>query len=188
MAVPQTASDATANSSDITNVVATLASRQNGRAKSRPITGPQRAAILMLALGEQHGGKVWSLLDDDEVRELSVVMSSLGTVEADVVVDLMLEFVSRMSASGALMGNFDATERLLQQYLPNDRVNGIMDEIRGPAGRNMWEKLSNVSEIKSVMALAWMSSVRPPASIWAISKRSSMSRASAPMSRCAVLR
>src|ERR1700692_4611109 len=51
-----------------------------------------------------------------------------------------------MSASGALMGTFDATERLLQQYLPGDRVSGIMEEIRGPAGRNMWEKLSHVQE------------------------------------------
>lgn len=136
----------TQNTNDIAGVVATLASRQNGRAKTKPMSGPKRAAIMMLALGEQYGGKVWSMLDDDEVRELSVVMSSLGTVEADVVEDLMLEFVSRMSASGALMGTFDATERLLQQYLPSDRVNGIMDEIRGPAGRNMWEKLSNVQE------------------------------------------
>jgi len=131
---------------DIASVVATLASRQNGRAVSEPMSGPKRAAIMMLALGEQYGSKVWSLLDDDEVRELSVVMSSLGTIEANVVEDLLLEFVSRMSASGALMGNFDATERLLQQYLPSDRVTGIMDEIRGPAGRNMWEKLSNVQE------------------------------------------
>ena len=51
-----------------------------------------------------------------------------------------------MSASGALLGNYDATERLLKQYLPQDRVGGIMDEIRGPAGRNMWEKLANVQE------------------------------------------
>ncbi|MEX2035506.1 MAG: flagellar motor switch protein FliG, partial [Xanthobacteraceae bacterium] len=33
-----------------------------------------------------------------------------------------------------------------QQYLPPERVTGIMDEIRGPAGRNMWEKLANVQE------------------------------------------
>lgn len=134
-------------SEDIASVVATLASRQGGRtAASAQLSGPKRAAIMMLALGEQYGSKVWSLLDDDEVRELSAVMSSLGTIEANVVEDLLLEFVSRMSASGALMGNFDATERLLQQYLPSERVNGIMDEIRGPAGRNMWEKLSNVQE------------------------------------------
>src|SRR5947209_6599553 len=135
----------TENSEDITNVIANLAMRQNGRPRSK-VSGPKRAAMLMLALGEQYGGKVWALLDDDEVRELSLAMSTLGTVEIDVVEDMMLEFVSRMSASGALMGNFDATERLLQQYLPPDRVVGIMDEIRGPAGRNMWEKLSNVQE------------------------------------------
>src|SRR5947208_16450067 len=73
-------------------------------------------------------------------------MSPLGNVEAATVEDMLLEFVSRMSASGALMGTLDATERLLQQYLPPERVVGIMDEIRGPAGRNMWEKLSNVQE------------------------------------------
>src|SRR3954469_21590749 len=141
MAVPQTN-----NANDITTVISALASRQSARPKTKPLSGPKRAAILMLALGEQYGGKVWGLLADDEVRELSIHMSTLGTVEADVVEDLMLEFVSRMSASGALMGTFDATERLLQQYLPSDRVVGIMDEIRGPAGRNMWEKLSNVQE------------------------------------------
>src|SRR5690349_11949100 len=135
-----------ANANDITTVISSLASRQGNRAKSQPVTGAKRAAMLMLALGEQYGGKVWALLDDDEVRELSIHMSTLGTVEADVVEDLLLEFVSRMSSSGALMGNFDATERLLQQFLPAERVTGIMDEIRGPAGRNMWEKLSNVQE------------------------------------------
>src|ERR1700731_1810669 len=139
-AVPQTA-----NSNDITSVIANLSRGQNGRPKTK-LSGRKRAAMLMLALGEQYGGKVWGLLDDDEVRELSLAMSTLGTVEADTVESMLLEFLSRMSASGALMGNYDATERLLQQYLPPERVNGIMDEIRGPAGRNMWEKLSNVQE------------------------------------------
>src|SRR5664279_121913 len=141
MAVPQTT-----NSNDISSVIATLASRQSSWPKGPKLSGPKRAAILMLALGEKYGGKVWSLLDDDEVRELSMHMSSLGTIDADSVEQLLLEFVSRMSASGALMGTFDGTERLLQQYLPPERVTGIMDEIRGPAGRNMWEKLSNVQE------------------------------------------
>jgi flagellar motor switch protein FliG len=141
MANPQ----ANQNSDDITNVIQSLAPRQGGK-KGEKIPGAQRAAMLMLALGEQYGGKVWQLLDDEEVRELSLAMSTLGTVEAETVEGMLLEFVSRMSASGALMGNFDATERLLHQYLAPERVNGIMDEIRGPAGRNMWEKLSNVQE------------------------------------------
>src|SRR5450631_517128 len=131
---------------DIASVIATLASRQGDHVTRRKLTGPERAAVLMLALGQQFGANIWSQLDDDELREISIVMSTLGTIEAESVEGLLLEFVSRMSASGALMGNFDATERLLQQYLTPERVNGIMDEIRGPAGRNMWEKLSNVQE------------------------------------------
>jgi flagellar motor switch protein FliG len=135
-----------ASQRELASVVATLTGRQAENSGTRKLTGPERAAVLMLALGEQHGSKVWSLLDDDELRELSVVMSTLGTIEASAVEGLLLEFVSRMSASGAVMGTYDATERLLQQYLPPERVGGIMEEIRGPAGRNMWEKLSNVQE------------------------------------------
>jgi flagellar motor switch protein FliG len=131
---------------EVANLVAALAHKPPEQPTQRKLTGPERAAILMLSLGEQYGSKIWGLLDDDELRQLSVVMSTLGMVEAENVEKLMLEFVSRLSASGAVMGDYDATERLLQQYLPPERVGGIMDEIRGPAGRNMWEKLSNVPE------------------------------------------
>jgi flagellar motor switch protein FliG len=50
----------------------------------------------------------------------------------------------------SLHGSFESTERLLDGILPDDRVKEIMDEIRGPSGRTMWDKLSNVSE--SVLA------------------------------------
>src|SRR5215831_13150916 len=138
------------SASDIESIVKALASRQTSGEKKRALSGPERAAVFMLALGEQYGGKVWNLLDDDELRQLSITMSTLGTIDAEEVEGLLLEFVSRLSATGAIMGNYDATERLLHQYLPPERVVGIMDEIRGPAGRNMWEKLSNVQE--SVLA------------------------------------
>src|SRR5262245_5723492 len=114
------------------DAVAILGGRQTDRAV-RKLNGRERAAVLMLALGNQYGAKLWTMLDDDELRELSIVMSTLGMIEAQEVEALLLEFVSRMSASGALMGSYDSTERLLQQYLPSDRVSVIMDEIRGPA-------------------------------------------------------
>jgi flagellar motor switch protein FliG len=143
MAIPAQA----AKDNEIADLVATLAGRKAQHTGSnRPLKGPERAAVLMLALGETQGAKVWKLLDDDELRQLSIVMSTLGTVDAAVVESLMLEFVGQLSASGAVLGNYEATERLLQQHLPKDRVSNIMEEIRGPAGRNMWEKLSNVQE------------------------------------------
>jgi flagellar motor switch protein FliG len=112
----------------------------------RPLTGVERAGILLLSLGEEHGQEVWKMLDEDEVRELSIAMSKLGVIDSSVVDTLLVDFVGQISGNGALLGNTSATERLLSQFLPSDRVNSIMEEIRGPAGRNMWEKLSNVQE------------------------------------------
>ncbi len=112
----------------------------------RLLSGQQKAAIIMLALGDEHGAKLWTMMEDDEIREVSQAMASLGTVGSGMVERLLIDFVSQMSGTGSLVGTFESTERLLQKFLPNDRVAGIMEEIRGPAGRTMWDKLGNVNE------------------------------------------
>ena len=43
------------------------------------LTGPERAAILLLVLGEDFGSPLWSSLDDDELRKVTLAMSTLGT-------------------------------------------------------------------------------------------------------------
>lgn len=112
----------------------------------RSVSGPEKAAILLLALGEEHGPAVWEKLDDEEIKEVSQVMSSLGSVNPNLTEKLLIDFVSNMSGTGSLMGSFDATERLLVKFLDGDRVGTVMEEIRGPAGRTMWDKLANVNE------------------------------------------
>lgn len=114
------------------------------------LPGAERAAILMLALGKNHGAEIWQGLEDDEIRQLSQAMSRLGKVSSTVVQKLVADFVLEMGRAGALVGNMDSTEQILAELLPPERVAAIMEEIRGPAGRNMWEKLSNVQE--SVLA------------------------------------
>ena len=112
---------------------------------ARKLTGPEKAAVILLSLGEEHT-RLWQGLDDDEVKEISQAMAGLGTVSATVVEELLVEFVSGMSGSGAVMGSFEQTQRLLSSFMPADRVDGLMEEIRGPAGRTMWDKLGNVNE------------------------------------------
>src|SRR5262245_10528725 len=92
---------------DVANLVASLTQKPAEQNLPRVLTGPERAAVLMLSLGQQYGAKIWKMLDDDELRQLSVVMSTLGMVEAQSVEMLMVEFVGRLSATGALMGDYD---------------------------------------------------------------------------------
>ncbi|MFZ5834593.1 MAG: flagellar motor switch protein FliG [Pseudomonadota bacterium] len=116
----------------------------------RNLEGPEKAAIIMLALGEEYAAELWRMLDDEEIREISQIMSHLGQIHSDIVEKLFHEFVSRLSTTGSVVGSYEGTERLLRNLLDEERVATIMDEIRGPAGRTMWDKLGNVNE--SVLA------------------------------------
>jgi flagellar motor switch protein FliG len=110
------------------------------------LSGPERAAVMMLALGEDHAAKLFALMDDEEIKELSQTMANLGSIDSGVIERLLVDFADQISATGSLVGSYDSTERLLQKVLAKDRVDTIMEEIRGPAGRTMWDKLGNVNE------------------------------------------
>jgi flagellar motor switch protein FliG len=112
----------------------------------RSLSGAERAAIVMLALGEEHSQRIWEMMDEEEIKEVSQVMSNLGSVSSGLIERLLVDFVSQMSGTGSLMGSYESTERLLANILPPDKVGVIMEEIRGPAGRTMWDKLANVNE------------------------------------------
>jgi len=112
----------------------------------RTLKGPQKAAIFMLAVGDTLAAKLFEMMEDEEIRELSQTMSQLGRVDADVVERLFVEFADSLSSTGGLVGSHESTERLLFGALDSDRAKQIMEEIRGPAGRTMWEKLENVNE------------------------------------------
>jgi flagellar motor switch protein FliG len=111
------------------------------------MTGPQRAAVILLILGEEHGRVIWQEFDDEEIRIITRAMAELGTVDSDQVEKLMLDFVGRLSSAGAITGSFDRTISLLEKILPSDQVALIMEEIRGPAGRNMWQKPGNIDAV-----------------------------------------
>jgi flagellar motor switch protein FliG len=113
---------------------------------ARSLTGPQKAAALLLALGEEHAASLFARMHEDEIRDLSAAMASLGTVPAPVIEELCREFGDQLGQAGNLIGSYESTERLLLKTLPRDRVTQIMEEIRGPAGRTMWDKLGNVNE------------------------------------------
>jgi hypothetical protein len=110
------------------------------------MSGLHKASILMLALGEEHAGKLFAMMHEDEIRAISATMAQLGAVPADVVEHLCVDFVENFGAAGGILGSYESTEGLLLKALPKDRVSQIMEEIRGPAGRTMWDKLGNVSE------------------------------------------
>ena len=132
----------------------------------RKLTGPQKAAVLMLALNEQQSVTMFSNMDEEEIKEISQAMANLGKMDADMVEDVFTEFVSRLSTTGSLIATYEGTERILRQAM-GDRADDMMEELRGPAGRTLWEKLGNVNE---GMLAAYLKSEYPQTIAVALSK------------------
>lgn len=109
-------------------------------------SGAEKAAVLMLALGEDHAAKLLSRLEIDEVAAISRTMSHLGRVEADLVERLLRDFGQLVAAPGDVTGGLETTEKFLGRFLDAPKVESIMEGIRGPAGRTVWDKLGKVDE------------------------------------------
>ena len=112
----------------------------------RSITGQEKAAIFLMSLSQDQASKIFANLDDEEIKEISQSMSGLGTVSSEVIERLFVEFAEQVSSTGSLIGSADSAQRLLGNILGEEKVGEIMEEIRGPAGRTMWDKLANVNE------------------------------------------
>ncbi|KPP81653.1 MAG: flagellar motor switch protein FliG [Oceanicaulis sp. HLUCCA04] len=110
------------------------------------LEGPEKAAVILMALGEEQAA-LWEMMDEEEIRIVSQAMATLGNVSSQAVEKLIVDFVGSMSSTGSISGSVERTQRLLMSFLPEERVESIMEELRGPAGRTMWDKLGNVNEM-----------------------------------------
>ena len=110
------------------------------------LTGSQKVAIVLLSLSEENATKVFSMMSEEEIKDISHAMSHLGSINVDVVEKLMSNLNSELTGNTIFLGNLHTTEKLLEKILDKDQVQSLLDEIKGPQGRNTWEKLSNVNE------------------------------------------
>jgi flagellar motor switch protein FliG len=110
------------------------------------LSGKQKVAIVLLSMSDDNATKVFSLMNEDEITDISHSMSQLGSVSPEVVESVMTQLKNDLSGDSTFLGNLHTTERLLEKILDKERLQSLMDEIRGPQGRNTWEKLANVNE------------------------------------------
>ncbi len=109
-------------------------------------SGNERAAIMMFSLPDEQVQKIFTYLESGEIKNLSQAMANLGTISSQKVEALCVEFVNEISSTGSLVGSIESTRRLLLKLMTKGEVDKIFDDIRGPAGKNLWDKLSSVDE------------------------------------------
>ena len=93
------------------------------------ISGAQRAAVLMLLLGEQQASEIIKFLNPGEVQALGGAMVAVSDVSQEAVNAILDEFVTTIKKQSSLgLGSTDllsaARLRLLMPHLP-DTVAGV---------------------------------------------------------------
>lgn len=113
---------------------------------SSGLTGAQKASIIMLSLSEENASKMFSMMTEDEIKQVSYAMSTLGTIKQETIEKLIMEFNNDIAGDVSLLGSLESTEKLLEKILGKEKVQTIMEEISGPMGKNTWDKLAHVNE------------------------------------------
>lgn len=99
------------------------------------ITGVQRAAILMLALGEKDAAELLKHMGPKEVQDVGMAMAGLTDVTTDQMEAVMRHFVSTLEKQTALgLGSDEYIRNMLTSALGEDKAGGVIDRIL--LGRN----------------------------------------------------
>ncbi len=110
------------------------------------LTGKQKAAIILLVLGEDITSNVFKHLTDDEVQEISREISVLGTVPASVADIVIEEFYNLTMAKGYLTsGGIEYAKRVLIKSLGPEEARKIIDRLV-----KMLEKSTGFSSLEKV--------------------------------------
>ena len=95
-----------------------------------PLSGVQRAAIVLLSLGEQQAAEVLKHMGAKDVQKLGVAMTSVGGVNRETVANVFDEFVDVLAQpSGLGAGADDYVRAVLTQALGEDRASSLIDRI-----------------------------------------------------------
>jgi flagellar motor switch protein FliG len=92
--------------------------------------GAERAAILLMSLGEQEAAEVLKLMGPKEVQKVGQVMSTLQNVSKQQVGDVLDEFMTVVEEQTALgIGSEEYIRNMLVQALGEDKASGMIDRV-----------------------------------------------------------
>jgi len=98
--------------------------------EAEPIGGVKRAAILLMALGEECASAVLKHMGPREVQALGYEMTQLKSISKDVVNTVLTEFSDSVEQqAGLFLGADDFVRNVLMQALGSDRASNLMDRI-----------------------------------------------------------
>src|SRR5260221_9147800 len=114
----------------------------------KPLSGPDKVAALLLAMGKPLAGRLLKHFDAVELKQITRSAAELGSVPVHALETLIEEFAGQFSAGADLFGTAEEVQRLLTGVLTPDQIEEIMSDILGNSNRSMWDRISALSEMQ----------------------------------------
>ena len=94
------------------------------------LSGAQRAAVLMLLLGEQQASEIVKFMNPQEVQTLGGAMVDVSDVSQEAVNAILDDFVSTIKKQSSLgLGNTDYVEKVFKRALGDDKAASVLGRI-----------------------------------------------------------
>ena len=110
------------------------------------LTGPQKTAILILALGDAFASEVFKKFERTEITAVSRAMAKLDTVNKEQAEDVLREFNQAMTIGKEMLyGGPEQVRKMISSNLDSDTARYILDELDFDSGPVPFKELGNVS-------------------------------------------
>ncbi|OGR04508.1 MAG: flagellar motor switch protein FliG [Deltaproteobacteria bacterium RIFOXYA12_FULL_61_11] len=100
-------------------------------APKQQLTGPDKAAILVMILGEEVAGSLFQFLDDREIKKINQAIAKMGSIPNDQINNIVSEFHSLIDTSSGLLADTEYLKRVIQRTMSDDRADLLMSMLEG---------------------------------------------------------
>ncbi|HIJ81951.1 MAG TPA: flagellar motor switch protein FliG [Desulfuromonadales bacterium] len=114
-------------------------------ATANTMTGAERAAILLLYLGDDVTAKVFEILDDTEIKKIGKSMGKLGHVPREKIMEIVTDFTAVIDPDSGLFSQGDEfVLRLLEKAVGPNRAQTLMLDLQAANYVELVDVLANM--------------------------------------------
>jgi flagellar motor switch protein FliG len=157
--VTETGAEASAGSTAVAKSVPAPVPRPSTAKASLGLSNRQKVAVLLAQLGTQKAAPILKEMTDDEAISLTTEMVGLPPLSTEAVVEVVAEFLDRISRADLVsQGGLELARELLQERLGQTRAQEVMDQIEGQQSSG---PLSGLLRVDPQQALAVLGEQQP---------------------------
>jgi len=109
------------------------------------LSGPSKAAIFLLTMGEEFTADIFRKLDDVEIRQLGRAMAKISNVAPSTIQQVLSEFVEEMTSPTELRIKGESfLKNTISRAITDERAEGLLEDIHAEVGPVPFESLQDV--------------------------------------------